>query len=97
MPSIVLLRDNTPKPIIRHLPTIIPYVYETASRHNTKGASSSIVHHYISQFFSSIKQKVHTAIHMKQYGTIPSFPSFHNKLNMTQRPVTNSYKWSSTK
>lgn len=77
MPSILLIHDNIKyAPHYSYMPGIVSHLYEIGSLHTTKGTNSSIFRYYLIQLNESITRKIHTAIHMKRYGTIPSLTPF---------------------
>ena len=76
MPSILLIHDNIKYiPHYSYMPTI-SHLYEIGSLYNTKGADSSFFRYYVVKLNESIKRKIHTAIHVKRYGTIPVLTPF---------------------
>jgi hypothetical protein len=51
---------------------IVHTIYETGSLYKTKGSDNNIMNHYITQFYTSIRDKIRCAIYLKQHNCIPA-------------------------
>ena len=61
---------------IRNTMSVVQTIYETGSLHKTKGGNNSIIHYYFKQFYNNVFDKLRCAVHMKQYGCIPTLKPF---------------------
>ena len=93
---------------IQNTKHVLNMIYESGSLNKTKGQHNSIIHYYFKQFYNTLQSKIHTAVCMYKYKTIPalvpylqrttlfSWPTRRRVFNMMSKPASSMFLQNAT-
>ena len=66
---------------------VLNVIYESGSLYKTKGKNNNIINYYFKQLYNTMQNKIHTAICMYKYKTIPSLVPHLQRITLFSWPT----------